>query len=364
MEIKKRTFGLFGLACLACAGCGGGSSHPSVRGLYKITDLGMLPNSTESDAVGIDAQGDVAGHAFVTDPGQHYTAFLYHQGVLTSLGIPADDSGSRSVAINATGQVLVRGFSNQLTATEPLCLSNQGVLNVLDSRLAVTLNGSDAAAISNSGAVLATTGDPWATSDPNPLHLALSSGGTVTDLGTPVEGTRLLTPDGLNAAGQAVATARDSDGLDHAYLLSSGSFQALGVLPNDDASYASAINDAGQITGYSADQATVIAVPGSALAHAHAFLWSKGRMNDLGTLPGDTSSYGDALNNQGDVVGQSGDNGKAVLFSHGLVIDLNTRIPADSGWMLGTATGINDKGQICGNGTHNGLNRAFLLAPQ
>jgi hypothetical protein len=43
------------------------------------------------------------------------------------------------------------------------------------------------------------------------------------------------------------------------------------------------------------------------------------------------------------------------------MIDLNDLLPPNSGWVLHFANRINNKGQICGYGTHNGLTRAFLM---
>ena len=45
------------------------------------------------------------------------------------------------------------------------------------------------------------------------------------------------------------------------------------------------------------------------------------------------------------------------------MIDLNTRIDPQSGWTLEVAKGINDAGEIVGNGSHNGDYHAFLLTP-
>jgi probable HAF family extracellular repeat protein len=43
--------------------------------------------------------------------------------------------------------------------------------------------------------------------------------------------------------------------------------------------------------------------------------------------------------------------------------DLNSLIPANSGWTLIEANAINTSGQIVGYGNHNGFNHAFLLTP-
>ena len=46
------------------------------------------------------------------------------------------------------------------------------------------------------------------------------------------------------------------------------------------------------------------------------------------------------------------------------MLDLNTLIPANSGWFLQYALAINDKGEIVGVGTLNHQFEAFLLTPQ
>ncbi len=44
--------------------------------------------------------------------------------------------------------------------------------------------------------------------------------------------------------------------------------------------------------------------------------------------------------------------------------DLNDLIDPGSGWVLTGGVGINDLGQIAGNGIHNRLQRPFLLSPR
>lgn len=73
-----------------------------------------------------------------------------------------------------------------------------------------------------------------------------------------------------------------------------------------------------------------------------------------------------ALNAAGTVVGTSSDslaNPRAVIWTNGLVQDLNTLIPPGSGWVLQRATGINDTGGIIGTGTLNGTQASFYIAP-
>jgi hypothetical protein len=53
----------------------------------------------------------------------------------------------------------------------------------------------------------------------------------------------------------------------------------------------------------------------------------------------------------------------AVLWENGRAHDLNSLIPPLSGWHLGRALAVNDRGQIAGTGEFRGEIRAFLLTP-
>jgi probable HAF family extracellular repeat protein len=133
------------------------------------------------------------------------------------------------------------------------------------------------------------------------------------------------------------------------------------------------INNQGQVSGYS-DLSGDKTYPTSSgpVYTCHAFLWEKGVMHDLGTLPGDVGSSGDGINNKGQVVGGSWDkeyNDRAILWQNGVMTDLNTLIPPDSPLYLIEADGtINDQGQIAGvalvtRGEQSGEVHAFLATP-
>jgi probable HAF family extracellular repeat protein len=90
-------------------------------------------------------------------------------------------------------------------------------------------------------------------------------------------------------------------------------------------------------------------------------------MRELPHVAGDVSSEALAINVQGDIVGRSGNrdlsDARAVLWQAGVAIDLNSRLAAP-GWLLVSATGINDVGQIVGTALRGGQRRAYLLTPQ
>ena len=44
--------------------------------------------------------------------------------------------------------------------------------------------------------------------------------------------------------------------------------------------------------------------------------------------------------------------------------DLDLEVAPGSGWVLVSANGVNDAGQIVGSGTLNGAQRGFLLTPR
>jgi probable HAF family extracellular repeat protein len=132
----------------------------------------------------------------------------------------------------------------------------------------------------------------------------------------------------------------------------------------DSNAAAAAINNSGQIVGYSYFNGGV----------PMAALWSNGTATKLGVLPGGddgSTSYALAINNHGAIVGQS-DNGtrytQAVLFAGGTIKDLNSYLPASlvsAKWQLIAATGINDSGEIVGNAYNSATNEfaAFAATP-
>ncbi len=122
---------------------------------------------------------------------------------------------------------------------------------------------------------------------------------------------------------------------------------------------ANAINASGQITG--------VAYTNGTSNYDHAFLYSNGKMTDLGTLGGQNVSVGTGINDSGQVVGYAyASNGlTAFVDSNGTMTDLNSLISPSCGMTLLEATGINDAGQIIGWGTTNvnDVTQGFLLTP-
>jgi probable HAF family extracellular repeat protein len=153
----------------------------------------------------------------------------------------------------------------------------------------------------------------------------------------------------VNDAGQVAGDGADQ----HAFLYSGGIMQDLGTLGGTD-SAALGINDAGQVVGESSLAET------SGNFTEHAFLYSGGVMQDLGTFGG-ANSYATGINDAGQVAGyaQLADGSEhAFLYSNGIMLDLGTL-----GGSSSFALGIDDAGQVVGEDVFaNGSRYPFLYS--
>lgn len=157
----------------------------------------------------------------------------------------------------------------------------------------------------------------------------LYTAGVMKDLGTG-------TAYSVNNSGQVVGVSY-VNGTEHAFLYSDGKMKDLGSFGGDGFGRAYGINDLGQVVGTARTDNI----------ENHAFLYSGGVMTDLGTLGGDAAHAVD-INNNGQVVGRSYVTASDIsyhvfLYSGGIMNDLG----------IGMPSAINDNGQIVGqSGTH------------
>ncbi|HZV65498.1 MAG TPA: PKD domain-containing protein [Telluria sp.] len=172
-----------------------------------------------------------------------------------------------------------------------------------------------------------------------PLHAFVWSRATgLADLGT-LAGASLA--QAINDAGQVAGYSDAANGQVHGFLwTAAGGMTDLGTLANGIDSYPTAINKAGQIIGY----ATSAPLPD---LNYHAFVWEQGRgMTDLGTLGGPGSGVW-AINALGQIVGAADlASGYQHAFSwtrRGGMADLGTL-----GGLASSAIGVNDIGHAAG----------------
>jgi probable HAF family extracellular repeat protein len=346
---------------------------------YTVTDLGTLGGSL-SVGSDINQVGQVTGTSDIACQDCALShAFLYYNGYLQDLGTLPGGSYSAGLGISGKvrrnrrerrAKVLVTGYSNLEACLFNNCSANHAFLfehgNMLDLGTLPGGSNSEGFAVNRKGEV---TG--WADNGNN-QHAFLYSHGNMQDLGTLPGGiasfgtgindgqhngreNKWWEPKDSEDTAQVTGYSSTADGSEHAFLYSNGVMQDLGTLPGGNSSAGYAINRHGEITGYSA-------VPGG---NFHAILYRNGEMQDLGTLPGTSESSGNGINRFGQVVGDSFSFPEfhAFLYSHGAMQALDSLIPPDSGWVLEFAQAINDRGEITGSGIHNGENHAFLLTP-
>jgi probable HAF family extracellular repeat protein len=357
----SRTFALAVTALLA-GGVAPLTAAHAAAAAYTITDLGTIEGGTYSTPGGLNASGQVAGTVDLAAtvpttgcPPKHRPcvehlehAFVYQNGVMTDLGTLGGNL-SYGTAINTAGEVA--GTSQTSAEIDHAFLDRGGVVTDLG-----TLTGtgdSEATGINDSGQVV---GQSYSSSGSE--HAFLYTNGVMTDLGT--LGSTSSSAAGINNAGVVVGASDLADGDEHAFVYQNGKMTDLGTL-GGTSSAAYAINNNGQIAGYSQ----------SASEATHVFLYTGGKLTDLGQYNIDTVPA--AINDSDVIVGSTyGELPDGDTFTDAFIHtaaggfqDLNTLIPAGSGWVLTDAVAVNDSGQILceADQTGTGNIHAFLLTP-
>lgn len=316
---------------------------------YAIVDLGVLPGTTQSIAWTINDNGLVVGD--VTDfDNKRIVAFLWQGGVMNTLsGLDAERSTARG--INERNQIV--GFARFADGSGHAYLWENNTVRDLGTLPDGGVSG--AVGINNSGQV---TGTVLANGERG-SRAFLWENGQMLNLGTLPNG-KYSMAEGINDQGQVVGVSHSGENwgdypIPHAFVWDScRGMQDLGTLPETGypyrSSHAFAINNNGQIVGESNGQ---------------GFFFIEGKMTALAMPEGYTRCAARGINNQGEIVGMAEKPGQAhaCLWSKSRAIDLNETIPSASGWELVYANDINDSGQIIGSGQFQNQYHAFLLTP-
>jgi len=164
---------------------------------------------------------------------------------------------------------------------------------------------------------------------------------SVTDLGT--LGGKSSAANAINLKGDVAGQAETRDGNPHGFLWRHGRMHNLGTLPGYISSTGIALNNRGQVVGNSTGLK-------QGVSRIHAFLWQNGKMLRL-AKPDGSDSLAYAISDKGCVVGETdliADAGKSIydrafFWKNGRMHQLGTLGGWDS-W----ARAINDTGQILG----------------
>lgn len=333
---------------------------------YSVTDLGTLGGDS-SWAYGISDRGQVVGHSLVSDPSQGGHSFLYTGRSRIDL-YPFDAGFSwAGKYINNLGQIA--GSTQVGDVLHPALYGLSAEITVLPT-LGFGCGGyctGTATAINNSGQAVG-----WSSISDNLYHAVLWENGTVTDLGSFGAWSYASS---INDSGNVIGLSAyersnsEPDWIQHPFLYTGGNLIDLTQFGIESAVD---INNRNQIIG------TLQRADGM----RHAALVSGGGTTDIHRLGLESDAA--AINEHGQIVGSfrfaSGVDSyydfiqqkwiEFVVYSYhpyvyqdGVMADLNNLVFAGTGWQMEYATDINNAGQIVGWGRHNGELRGFLLSP-
>ncbi len=304
---------------------------------YTLTDLGTLGGEF-SYGFGISPTGAVVGGSVLTG-GLVTHPFLYTGASMIDLG---SLGGSFAIAqsVNSTNYVAGTSWLAGDSSFHAFLYDQQGMEDL------GTLGGpfSQGRSINASGEVV---GDASLASGYS--HAFVWRNGQMVDLGT--LGGSSSSASGINNHGTIVGNAQARDGSTHAFLYDGTSLTDISV----NGLFASA-NDV-------SDSGIVVGVGGQ--GQPHSAYWHNGLVTNIAGLGGRTSEAL-AVNSLGQIVGRSdtGDGqSHAYIFDGTQVIDLNTLVQPNSGWVLQSAVDINDGGAIVGYGSLGDQVHAFIAHP-
>lgn len=271
--------------------------------------------------------------------------------------------GTGSSASNRTSVLYNNGTATVLTANN---LSNRPLGEIY------------ATDINNRGDIVATqyysynywdisTGETTQARGAFPL---LFKNGVATGLPNPFNHSPYVYAVGINENGDFLGAGLESNNTNAqlGYMIVNGSLRA--ISPNGYSSYSvepQDINNQGQVVGKADFWST------GGMANS-AFVYSNGVATNLRTFDGIINdsdwdaSAALAINDQGQIVGYSNspaqDGTKAAfLYEDGEMINLNDYLKPELDWQLTSATDINELGQIIGVGLKNGVLTSYLLTP-
>jgi probable HAF family extracellular repeat protein len=272
-----------------------------------VTQLGFLPGANFTNAKAINNLGQVVGSSGVLN--NYSRAFIWQNGVMSGLG----------------------------TASHPICqVCYYGNANDINDRGQV---------VGNLGLIDPPLGYP---------PTFLWANGTLIDA---IGLAYYTSAQAINNSGKAVVNM--------------GRHGSMGIWPNGISNQLNTPTTFWSISGHDINNNDQVVASGLFFSSSggnwlgldsRALLWDGDTVIDLGNL-----FNANSINDATIVVGSSRINtttSHASLWEKGKFFDLNTLIPANSGWELESALKINNKNQIIGTGKFNGESRSFLLTPE
>jgi probable HAF family extracellular repeat protein len=335
---------------VVCAGtvigyrpAGAAATTYSVSQVAGLTALGM-PYGSSAD------RSKIAG--FVSAFPEHH-ASLWSAGVTSDLGTVSGFASAHGHDVNDAGQVV----GALATAAFGPSTGGRGFIYTGGTMSALpTLGGSStlttvAWGINNAGTIVGQSeARPFTHTLGNPLLTALP---------TPVTGDGTGSARAINSAGRIVGSVTVA-GVRAPASWDAGVLSLLNAPAGATFSEARFVDDAGVVDG-SANYTGFL---------TRGFLYDAAdNAIDIGTL-GPAYNYSEIfdINSSRQAVGlsrlaASPFTSEPFLYDNGVMVNLNTLLPAGSGWVLQRAFSIDDAGAIMGTGTFNGVLSGFKLTP-
>lgn len=342
-----------GVALAALASASAPANGPAAR--YSVSAIDLPAGYTWLSAHGLNNKGDVTGTVGAWGSAEHRAFVRAADGQFTLLGT-LGGYASHGSSINDAGQVA--GWSNSsseipwgevsaFVCAPPDALTNLGSVTG-DPEASEYAWGYG---INSSGHV-AVHGEAFA------LHRAF--------LWRPKEG--LIN---LGALGFSGASARDVNDLDHVvgatahpqtnmeigFVWKNGEMTPLPTPSQDVGARALAISNSGLIVGVTSN--SYLGGPALMWPNAHSVVV-------LPSFAPNAQGVANDVNDAGLIVGSSrlADNEeRAAVWFNGEIHDLTARLPTGSGWILESATAVNNGGQILASGQRDGAPGSVLLTP-
>jgi hypothetical protein len=309
---------------------------------YKITDLGN-GGLTSADGLAINDLGTVAGQQMQVIPFDASGEEIDLHPFIAIAGESPMQLGpvnGNPVGINNSNKIAINDFT-QVFSFAP----SEGFfgLGTPSGNLPFSL----ATGINNAGQIVGNLSKDLIGRPPQvPFIYTLATG--MQPLNFAPGQSSISNVQGINNNGQIIGI--DSNNNPAIYSLSTGTVQDIGTLNIGEGLFPTAINDLGQVVGFFGEQAS----PGVTVGRG--FIYTPGLGMSQFALPSPTE-----INNLGDVVERGI---PEMFFPSAGIINVNSLLPASSGWKLMSADAINNLGQITGEGIDpSGQDVAYVLTP-
>ena len=351
---------------------------------YSVVEIGSFGGTyTQAYGINDNGDIVGASQVPGSTGGPHAFLYHHASGSMVDLGT-LDGSASEAFSINDSGTIIGEVYESRSNPSSPwtpyVWLTSGGSQSLVGPYpngvgQYVTPNG-----ISNTGLIV---GQGYI-NDVAGERAVLYKNNTITNLGNiggDLSDANAISPQGVYIAGTSAAkgaTAATNFLSTHAFLYRNGTRTDLGTLASGNYSTASGVNNKGDVVGYSYIGQTGNCTPSQYTPEIkHAFITvNGGKMTDLGNLANKTicSSWARAINDSGEIVGYSdaittanNQVERAFLVSGGQMFSLTFLDWGDPAWgnvILTDAVAINCNGWIAAVGydvSAPDITRTYLL---